>query len=47
MGFLIQVSFLVLLGLCGTAVCCGALVILCRLPLLVERQRATLWGVER
>lgn len=47
MGLLVQVSFFVLVGLASVSVCCGALVLLVRVPLLVARQRATLSGVRR
>lgn len=46
MGFIVQFSYLVLLGLCSACVCGGLLVLLVRVPLLVSRQRATLWGVK-
>jgi hypothetical protein len=47
MGLFIEVSYLVALGICSTLVCCGALVLLIRVPPLVSRQRAALWGVGR
>ena len=47
MGFILGFWFLFLIGLCSVCVCCGALVLLVRVPLLVSRQRATLWGVGR
>lgn len=43
---IVQVCFLVALGMCATFVCCGALVLLSTLPRLVARQRAALWGVR-
>lgn len=44
---LLQVSLLVLLGICGVMVGCGALALLTGLPRLLSRQRATLYGVSR
>ena len=46
MGFLFSVLYLVLLGFCSALVCCGLLALLVRVPPLVSRQRATLWGVR-
>jgi len=47
MGQLLSFSYYFVLGICSTFVCCGALVLLVRVPLLVSRQRATLSGVSR
>lgn len=47
MGALVQVAFLVSLGLCAAMAGCGALVLVIQLPRLVSRQRATLFGVGR
>lgn len=45
MGFIVQLGFLLALGICSTLLGCGLLAIVARVPLLVARQRATLWGV--
>lgn len=47
MGLILSGVYLVALGICSTLVCGGALVLLVRVPLLVARQRASLWGVGR
>lgn len=47
MGLVLSGLFLLALGICSTLVCCGALVLLVRVPLLVAHQRATLSGVKR
>jgi hypothetical protein len=45
MGFLIDVCYLTSLGICSALVCCGALLVVCRVLPLLDRQRAALWGV--
>jgi hypothetical protein len=47
MGLVLSGVYLVALGICSALVCCGLLALVARLPLLVARQRATLWGVRR